>query len=436
MWLRVPRLAHDLAWLGLVVICSGSSLAQALTLDQLTVHALTLDQLTVHALNQHPATQAAAYEVQANRHEVEVARLARWPVFSATHDNYWNDRRTVFSLRQPLWDGGAIQSRIRQAETQVSQSQAAVLLQRQQIAQRVLSAWSDYYTALYRQQLIQQQLAQLQDYAALMQRRVDAGVSAAIEQQLVLSRIQQTRVDEQVAVAIQAVARDRLTRLTGLPQVDQLLDLSSFDQQLVAVLQASALLPTFAATAAQAAQQHPSVLGADYAIEAAQAVIVTQQAERWPRVYLQYQHRIDYPQANIDDLGIAVGVEFSTDRSLGSWISSKSAQSRLQAAEASRQATLELINDDLISTYQQIISLQPRLTALQRAVESARLVQASYTRQFSAGHKSWLEVLNALRETAQTEQALAEAQVDLVGLNFKLRMDQGLMDWQQITSTP
>lgn len=415
-------------WVGRVtsLLCALSASAAS---------ALPLDQLTLSAINHHPVTQAAGYEVEASRQEVAVARLARWPVFSATHDNYWNDRRTSFSLRQPLWDGGAIRSRIRQAETQVSQNQAGVLLQRQQIAQRVLSAWSDYYTALYRQQLIQQQLSQLQEYSALMKRRVDAGVSAAIEQQLVLSRIQQTLVEQQGAVATQQIALDRLTRLTGLERLGESLDLQGFEQQLVDALRMLVAPPSLDSTAPHA-QQHPSMLSAAYAIEAAQAAIATQQAERWPRVYLQYQHRIDYPQVDIDDLGVALGVEFSTDRSIGSWMSAKAAQSRLQVAQASRQASLELLNDELVADYQQIVSIKLRLDALQLAVDSARLVEASYARQFAAGHKSWLEVLNALRETAQTEQSLAEAQVSLVSLKFKLQMDQGVMNWQQIESTP
>lgn len=424
----ILKVAQRFCWCASVaVICC--------TLGQSSAFALTLDQLAIQAFNHHPVTQAAAYEVQASRHDVEAARLARWPVFSATHDNYWNDRRTTFSVRQPLWDAGAIRSRIQQAKTQVAQNQAGVLLQRQQLAQRVLSAWSDYYTALYRQQLIQQQLSQLQDYAALMQRRVDAGVSAAIEQQLVLSRIQQTQVEQQSAISTQQIALDRLARLTGLAQVGQSLDLASFDQQFVTALARNLTAPALDSTAVHA-QQHPSMLSAEYAIAAAQAAIVTQQAERWPRVYLQYQHRIDYPQVDIDDLGVAVGVEFATDRSIGSWISGKAAQSRLQVAQASQQASLELLNDELVSDYQQVVSLKLRLQSLQLAVESARLVEASYARQFSAGHKSWLEVLNALRETAQTEQALAEAQVSLVGLNFKLQMDQGVMNWQQIETTP
>lgn len=397
--------------------------------------ALTLDQLITQAIEQHPATQAAAYGVVASRYDVQSAQLARFPVFSVTHDHYWDERQTTLSVQQPLWNGGAIRARIEQAEIQVAQNQANVLLERQQIAQRVLGAWTDYYVAQYRYTLTEQQLLQLQDYAQLIKRRIDAGVSASIEKQLVDSRIQQTRVEQEGAKAQQAIAQDRLERLTGLTALNTTLDLQQLDRQLLDTLKQTQNL----STRIPVLDQHPSLIGASYAIDAAQAAVVTQRAERWPRVFLQYQRQIQHPHIDIDDAGIAVGVEISTDRLVGSWVGSKAAQARVQAAEATRQAVAQQVTDEWMASAQQIISLQHRLTTLQLAVESARLVEASYLRQFSAGHKSWLEVLNAVRETEQTEQteqSLAEAQVNLVALGIKWQMDQGLMNWQHIGSTP
>lgn len=395
-------------------------------------HALTLDQLISQAIEQHPATQAAAYNVEASRYEVQSATLARWPVISLKHDHFWDERQSTVSVQQPLWNAGAIRARIEQAHIQVAQSQANVLLERQQLAQRVLGAWTDYYVAQYRYTLTEQQLGQLQEYAQLIKRRIDAGVSAAIEKQLVDSRIQQTLVEQEGAKAQQAIAQDRLERLTGLTALNQTLSLQQLDRQLVDTLQYTQTLTT----AVPVLDQHPSLIGASYAIDAAQAAIVTQRAERWPRVFLQYQRQIQHPHVNVNDAGIGVGVELSTDRLMGSWVGSQAAQARLQAAQATRQAVAQQVTDEWMASVQQIISLQHRLTTLQLAVESARLVEASYLRQFSAGHKSWLEVLNAVRETEQTEQSLAEAQVNLVALGVKWRMDQGQMNWQQIGSTP
>lgn len=412
-----------------------------IALGSLTVlmpaQALTLDELIDQAVAQHPASQAAGYLVDASRYEVASARLARWPVLSVNHDHYWDERNTTLSVQQPLWSGGAIDARIKQAQIQVQQNQANLLLERQQVAQRVLSAWTDYYVAQYRDRLATAQLNQLQDYAALIKRRIGVGVSAAIEQQLVDSRIQQTRVEQAANQAQQAIAQDRLTRLTGIAQIDKQLDFNSFDQQFLTALGHRIETPQDA-NAQYMLDQHPSLVGAVYAVDAAQAAIALQRAEQWPRIYLNYQRRIDHPQpdANIDDPGVALGVEFSTDRLFGSWVGQKNAYARLQSAQASRQAAAQLVEDDWMSSAQQIISLKHRLDTLQLAVDSARLVEASYLRQFSAGHKSWLEVLNAVRETAQTEQSLAEAQVNVVALGVKLRMDQGQMSWQSIGSTP
>lgn len=402
-----------------------------------SAQALTLDELIDQAVAQHPATQAAGYLVDASRYDVKSAQLARWPTVSINHNQYWDERNTTFSVQQPLWSGGAVSARIKQAHIQVQQNQANVLLERQQIAQRVLSAWTDYYVAQYRATLANAQLTQLKDYAALIKRRIGAGVSAPIEQQLVDSRIQQTLVDQAANQAQQTIAQDRLARLTGLTNINKRLDLQSFDQQFVTTLSQRIQTPQDA-NAQFMLDQHPSLVGAVYSVDAAQAAIAVQRAEQWPRIYLNYQRRVDHPQsdANVDDPGVALGVELSTDRLLGGWLGQKNAAARLQSAQASRQAAMQLVEDDWMASAQQIISLQHRLDTLRLAVDSARLVEASYLRQFSAGHKSWLEVLNATRETAQTEQSLAEAQVNVVALGVKLRMDQGQMSWQSIGSTP
>jgi adhesin transport system outer membrane protein len=62
---------------------------------------------------------------------------------------------------------------------------------------------------------------------------------------------------------------------------------------------------------------------------------------------------------------------------------------------------------------------------IERAMTSSRAVHESYERQFEAGRKSWLDLLNTLRETQAQEiqwiQAVGAAQV----AHNKLRLKSG-----------
>jgi adhesin transport system outer membrane protein len=53
-------------------------------------------------------------------------------------------------------------------------------------------------------------------------------------------------------------------------------------------------------------------------------------------------------------------------------------------------------------------------------LQAAGEVSTSYDRQFLAGRKSWLDVMNAARELAQTATQLAEVQATQVVATWRL----------------
>jgi outer membrane protein, adhesin transport system len=60
------------------------------------------------------------------------------------------------------------------------------------------------------------------------------------------------------------------------------------------------------------------------------------------------------------------------------------------------------------------------MASIQASLRAAEDVSASYDRQFLAGRKSWLDVMNAARELAQTETQLADLQSTQVVVTWRL----------------
>ena len=60
-----------------------------------------------------------------------------------------------------------------------------------------------------------------------------------------------------------------------------------------------------------------------------------------------------------------------------------------------------------------------------KASEGSEKVLESYQRQFQAGRKSWLDLLNAVRELAQNEYALADAKAGMVSAMNRLQIRMG-----------
>jgi adhesin transport system outer membrane protein len=96
------------------------------------------------------------------------------------------------------------------------------------------------------------------------------------------------------------------------------------------------------------------------------------------------------------------------------------AQARLQAAQgeidSARRNLIEQVSLEHISALTQ----QQRLRSLSSGLRWIRAMVDSWDRQFLAGRKTWVEVMNAARELAQAHTALAEVEVALVVASWRL----------------
>ena len=103
------------------------------------------------------------------------------------------------------------------------------------------------------------------------------------------------------------------------------------------------------------------------------------------------------------------------------------AQSLMQSQEAARRNVME----SLQTQYQAFLSAKDKERSLVSAIEGAQIVVDSYGRQFIAGRKTWLEVLNAVRELSDYQRQLLEVQAQMVASFYKLQVDFGAMSWQR-----
>jgi len=65
------------------------------------------------------------------------------------------------------------------------------------------------------------------------------------------------------------------------------------------------------------------------------------------------------------------------------------------------------------------------MASVQASLVSAKELSESYDRQFLAGRKSWLDVMNSARELAQTETLLADLVSTQVIVTWRLALTAG-----------
>ena len=57
---------------------------------------------------------------------------------------------------------------------------------------------------------------------------------------------------------------------------------------------------------------------------------------------------------------------------------------------------------------------------MQQSADLAEEISDSYDRQFLVGRKSWLDLMNTVRERAQNKFALADVEVSLIVTSWKI----------------
>jgi adhesin transport system outer membrane protein len=78
------------------------------------------------------------------------------------------------------------------------------------------------------------------------------------------------------------------------------------------------------------------------------------------------------------------------------------------------------LTDRLNADYNEYEFSQLKMESLKQSVNLTNDISASYDRQYLVGKKSWLDLMNAVRERAQTRQALADAQGSLLASSRRL----------------
>lgn len=137
---------------------------------------------------------------------------------------------------------------------------------------------------------------------------------------------------------------------------------------------------------------------------------------RLERQYGNYNFATSAPQ---DRLFIGVSSRFGAGLSNQSNL--EAAQSQLAAATSEVQVQQRTLGEQLAADHAQAQSVVGRMVSMRAARVAVEEAAASYDRQFLAGRKTWLDVMNAARELAQTETQLAELQATEFLLSWRLQ---------------
>ncbi len=373
--------------------------------------------LAALAAQSYPSITARLQEREAAEGDRRVAGWARFPtpgVEASVDDN--EVLQTVLSLQQPLWTGGRITAGIQAAEAREEAAVEEVDATRQDVLIRLADNFAELRKRQKQLRISDTHVEELEALQAMIDRRVARRVSPESDLDLASSRLAQARSDR--ASVVQSLRRTRasLSQLAGV-------DVTRVEEGRTARFVLPQDLPS-AQSSAEGTSPVLSRLSAQGL--AARADVRTERANRFPTLALRLEQREQRGDAilpdNRSDTRLLVVVESNFGPGLSTGDAISAARSRESALLDEREAALRDLRTEVADAWYEVEAARARLASARLNRDSSARVAESYRRQYVIGQKTWLDVMNAVREAANAALSVEEARADELRASLRLAL--------------
>jgi adhesin transport system outer membrane protein len=399
--LNLRTFYNILIWLCIATLFSGGALARGswrfLSASEGELGAL--QDLIDRAVETHPSIAAAAASARAAGADVRAAKWQRFPSFSVEGlllDQPGNIMQAQAVVDQPLWTGGRISGAINRASARAGAALAAYDEAVQAIAISTAQAFFEVHRWRERSKILSESLEQHNSMVVTMERRYAQKVSPLSDLELARSRALQIEQQLYQSRAQEGAASSRLRQLLG----DPFLSVGRVPSMPQAWLNF-----TDEGITTQALGYSPALKRLRFDAQAVDAEARIARASILPQLSGQYSYN--------EIFGHRVGLVLraQSDGGLSRFAAAEAARQRVQASELQIAAGERQLLDQTFALLREYEAATGRLAGSESASASARLVMESYMRQFTSGRRTWLDVMNAVREANTAEIDVIEARM-------------------------
>jgi len=369
-----------------------------------------LAEAAEQALDTYPVLAAARTQIRASQHDIRAARWLRYPsvaVGVTTRSDRVGAVRPEVQIVQPLWTGGRIKGSIDRATALRDVAAATLDETALDVLLRLSAAYYDIARTARLQALYTESLSEHRRLVESMQRRVDQGVSPQSDLELARARAAQVEQEFGSTAAQHDSAVQRFLELVGDPR---------FEIGEPPQYSPSAHHPQSADAVTRAVSCDPTVSRLNAQVAVADADRRLSKAAIFPQLGLQYS----YDRFAGSQIGLALRTQ--SQGGLSPLALAEGAAARKQAAEfqvvAAQRDISEKVKLDLVENR----SDRTRIESSAAAAESTANVMDSFFRQFVAGRRTWLDVMNAVREAIAARAALVEVETGAMASSARIRL--------------
>lgn len=378
------------------------------------------DQVMQAALTTHPLMLGRRSAQAAAKADREGAEWQRYPSPSLEASSQ-SGGAGLLRIDQPLWTGGRITAGIDAAGSRFDAAGAALGEARQELILKVIAATTEALRQQARQQHGVAGVKELEKLLAMIQRRVAQEVSPLADQRLAASRLYTTA--NELSATTQALnnALAQLSQLAGQPVME-------FVAHGLSEVGAPASLD---AALVQALAHSPTLRRLAFEEEAANAEIAAKRSVYMPQLALRLEssagQALDNRAGRETDNRAMLVLLAQPGAGLSAKSGADAAVAKREAARMARAAAERDTRERVTLDWNEWLAARLRLENANQARAMSTEVFESYARQYTAGRKTWIDVLNAVREATQSGLAADDARAQMLAASLRLRALTGTL---------
>lgn len=396
--------------------------------------ATTLQEALSQAYRDNPTLNAERARVRSVDENVPQAKSGYRPTVSATADigREWTDtpagsnartpRGYGISIEQPLFRGFRTKNSISRAEAQVLSARQSLADVEQNVLLDAVTAYMDVLNTRAIVSLRQRDVAALREQVEGTQARFEAGEATRTDIAQGQARLSLSRSQLTAAQAQQFAAEARYVQVIG-----------SEPRDLRRPPSIVALLPnTLVEAKRMAAENHPAILAAEFAVIAAEYQVKVAKGELLPTASVEasYNSRWDSSSFGGQSEGASIIGRVNVPLYQGGVAHSRTRQAKEDLARAVLETDIarRQIEANVVSAWESLKAARQQIQANRASLDAAQLALDGIREEFRVGQRSTIDVLDAQREVVTAQIALVQAQRDEVVAAYALLAATGQLN--------
>jgi len=370
--------------------------------------------------------------MQAAGLEVLIAQQGFWPTPSLSMErvqtqlpdpSYAGAQQVLtFRLQQALWTGGRLTAQSNKAQANQEIENARLVEIQQALVLKTLQAWVEVVIAKRNQVALLKSKATQAQLQSKIERRAEQGISSFSEVQF--SRLRLLQVAQEVTNAQQQEAQTASLQFEPQHNITAANTVANLANELAKI--------DLKQWESLSIARSPTLLRLGGISQFQLAEIQEKRASFQPEVYLRAEHqRGNYAYAQLPPVNrVFVGLTASTGAGLSLSHQLAALENKRNGTQQDMAAAQRTVIESVQTDYVNATARQSKAAALRFNLDSAQELQAAWERQFINGKKTWIDVMNAARETTQAELAVIENDMSLLQSYWRLQIQaDGVLRW-------